>query len=68
MDYPNGAHLTLNRLLKPQQLADLLEVSISFVYDRTRQNATDPIPHLKLGKYVRFDLEQVQEWLRERTQ
>jgi excisionase family DNA binding protein len=53
--------------LKPQELADLLGVPISFVYDRTRQNSPDPIPHFKLGKYVRFDLAQVQEWVTERT-
>lgn len=57
----------MNQLLKPQELASLLGVPISFIYDRTRQNAPDPIPHFKLGKYVRFDLAQVREWLAERT-
>jgi excisionase family DNA binding protein len=57
----------LNNLLTPPQLADLLGVSVSFVYDRTRQNAADPIPHFKLGKYVRFDLDQVKQWLEDRT-
>ena len=57
----------LNQLLKPQELADLLGVPLSFVYDRTRQNSPDSIPHFKLGKYVRFDLATVQEWLAERT-
>jgi excisionase family DNA binding protein len=53
--------------LKPQELADLLGVPISFVYDRTRQNSPDSIPHFKVGKYVRFDLATVKEWLAERT-
>jgi excisionase family DNA binding protein len=57
----------LNQLLKPQELAALLGVPSSFIYDRTRQNAPDPIPHFKLGKYVMFDFAQVQEWLAERT-
>ncbi len=57
----------MNQLLKPQELPDLLGVPISFVYDRTRQNSPDPIPHFKLGKYVRFDFAQVQEWVTERT-
>jgi excisionase family DNA binding protein len=56
----------VKRLLKPQELADLLGVPISFVYDRTRKNATDPIPHLKVGKYIRFDPDEVQRWLLER--
>ena len=57
----------MNQLLKPQELADLLGVPISFVYDRTRQNSPDSIPHFKLGKYVRFDLAHVQDWVTERT-
>jgi excisionase family DNA binding protein len=57
----------LNQLLKPQELANLLGVPTSFVYDRTRQKSPDPIPHFKVGKYVRFDLATVQEWLAERT-
>jgi len=59
-------HISLKQLLNPQQLADLLGVSISFVYDRTQRNAVDPIPHFKLGKYLRFDSEQVQQWLSDR--
>ena len=57
----------MNQLLKPQELAALLGVPTSFIYDRTRQHAPDPIPHFKVGKYVGFDLAQVQEWLAERT-
>jgi excisionase family DNA binding protein len=57
----------LNALLKPRELADLLGVPITFVYDRTRQAAADPIPHLKIGKYVRFDMDHVREWLADRT-
>ena len=57
----------MNQLSKPQELAAILGVPTSFIYDRTRENAPDPIPHFKLGKYVRFDLAQVQKWLAERT-
>jgi excisionase family DNA binding protein len=57
----------VNQLLKPKELADLLGVPVSFVYDRTRRNSSDPIPHFKLGKYVRFDLATVQDWLAERS-
>jgi len=56
----------VNQLLKPQELAHILGVPVSFVYDRTRQNSPDPIPHFKFGKYVRFELAQVQAWLAER--
>ena len=49
-----------------KELADRLRVSTSWVYQRTRKNAPDLIPHIKLGKYLRFDLESIsfQEWLK----
>ena len=43
------------RLWTTRQLAEHLQVSVGWVYDRTRQNGPDLIPHLKLGKYVRFE-------------
>jgi predicted DNA-binding transcriptional regulator AlpA len=54
----------LNQLLKPQELAALFGVPVSFIYDRTCRSASDPIPRIKIGKYVRFDPEQVESWLR----
>jgi excisionase family DNA binding protein len=56
----------VNRLLRPQELAALLGVPVSFLYDRTQQNTSDPIPHFKVGKYIRFDLDKVETWLAER--
>ncbi len=53
----------MNQLLTAQQVATLLGVPVSFIYDRTCRSAADPIPRLKIGKYVRFDPEQVESWL-----
>jgi hypothetical protein len=41
-------------ILDPEQLAERLTLPPSWVKDGTRSRASDPIPHLKLGKYVRF--------------
>jgi hypothetical protein len=35
-------------------VARLLNVPVSWVYERCREGATNPLPHLKLGKYLRF--------------
>ena len=51
------------RLLSIEELAELLGVPKSWLYRRT---CLDEIPHLKLGRYVRFDLEAVQAWLEEK--
>lgn len=49
-----------------RKLAEHLQVPNSWVYDRTRESGPDLIPHLKLGKYVRFDpaSRQFQAWLK----
>jgi excisionase family DNA binding protein len=43
------------RLLTVQEVANLLHVPTSWVYERTRRGRSDQLPHVKLGKYVRFE-------------
>jgi hypothetical protein len=47
-------------------LAEFLVVPKSWIYERTRVNGPEVIPHIKLGKYIRFDPESpaFQEWLK----
>ena len=44
-----------DELLTVHDAARLLNVSVSWVYEHTRDNADDRLPVLKLGKYVRFE-------------
>jgi excisionase family DNA binding protein len=46
-----------------EQLASHLKVPEGWIYDRTRDK-TSGFPFLKIGKYVRFNLEDVLEWLK----
>jgi excisionase family DNA binding protein len=50
-------------LMDVEQLATYLNVPKGWLYDRTR-NKKDGIPHVKVGKYVRFNLQDVLEWLK----
>lgn len=45
------------------EIAQLLKVPISWVYERTRRRGIERMPHFKLGKYLRFSKEEVLEWL-----
>ena len=45
-------------LVTPQELAAILKVPVSWVYQRTRLGQA-AIPHLRVGRYVRFDPQQV---------
>jgi excisionase family DNA binding protein len=45
------------------QIAELLQVPNSWVYERTRRRGIGRIPHFKLGKYLRFSRSEVLEWV-----
>jgi hypothetical protein len=47
-------------LIGPQTLADRWDVPISWVYMKCR---TRDLPHLKLGRYLRFDWDELQGWV-----
>ena len=66
---PTALHLDtqfgLAGLLTVRDVARMLRVPISWVYDHTRPGCRDPLPYLKLGKYVRFQAAAVQSYLEE---
>ena len=45
------------RFWNVEELSDYLAVPAGWVYDRTQANGPEVIPHIKLGKYIRFDPE-----------
>jgi len=51
------------KLLTVQELALVLNVPVSWIYQRTRLGPA-AIPHLKIGKYVRFNPEEVREFFK----
>jgi len=59
-------------ILTPQQLAERLQVKPSWVYEQTRHRSgvrnPDPLPHIKMGLYLRFDWRDVLGWLERQKQ
>jgi len=56
----------LDELLTVAEVADLLKVSRSWVYEHTRSRSTpksERLPHVKLGKYVRFEARTLRAFL-----
>ena len=53
------------KLWMPEDLADYLSVPVGWIYKRTRKSGPEMIPHIKLGKYLRFDpaSSAFQDWL-----
>lgn len=50
-------------LMTVQQVAELLQVPVSWVYGRLRKRSLGKLPGYRLGKYWRFDKEEVLAWL-----
>ena len=50
-------------LLTVSEVAELLKVPVSWVYDRTRQRGLNRLPGFRLGKYWRFDEAEIRAWL-----
>jgi excisionase family DNA binding protein len=47
-------------LLTAEQVAEMLQVPKSWVYEAAREQR---IPHIRLGRYVPFEREQLDSWL-----
>ena len=50
-------------LMTVQQVAELLQVPVSWVYGRLRIRSLEKLPGYRLGKYWRFDKQEVLAWL-----
>jgi excisionase family DNA binding protein len=50
-------------LMTVTETARVLNVPVSWVYERTRRRGADRIPHIKLGKYLRFEIAAVRNWV-----
>jgi excisionase family DNA binding protein len=53
-------------ILTVEELAKRLKTSKNWVYEKTRDRGQygEPLPVLKMGRFLRFDWEDVSRWLR----
>lgn len=61
----NAGH-DLHELLTVDEVAALLKVSRSWVYEHTRNRGTkhgERLPHVRIGKYVRFETSALRAYL-----
>ena len=57
-----------DELMTVSEIAALLKVPVSWVYERTRRPGIERMPHVKLGKYLRFSVSEVRNWLQEQRE
>jgi predicted DNA-binding transcriptional regulator AlpA len=51
-------------ILKPEEVAGLLRTSLAWVYEKCRARQRDPLPAMRLGRYIRFEKHVVLAWAR----
>jgi excisionase family DNA binding protein len=56
-------HEINGQLLTVSEIAEALKVPVSWVYERTRRRGAERMPHIKLGKYLRFEPASIRAWL-----
>ena len=54
----------MEKLLTPQEIAEVLGVQPSTIYQWTHQGY---IPYVKIGKFVRFKEKDVERWVESKT-
>ena len=50
-------------LMTVRQVAELLQVPVSWIYGRMRKRSLERLPAYRLGKYWRFHRNEVLEWV-----
>ncbi len=60
----------MEALMTIEEVAELLRVPESWVYTRTAPKCTPALrlPHLKIGRYLRFERAKVVEWMAKHEQ
>jgi hypothetical protein len=64
----DGERLTVYEFIDSRELARRLTVPASWIRDQVRARSEDPLPHVNLGKYVRFlwGSPALERWIRRR--
>lgn len=57
-----------SQILTLAELAERLKVSERWVYEKSRRRCQNPLPCIRIGRYLRFDWLEVSAWLRRQSE
>jgi hypothetical protein len=66
--FGNQAAVVVRELIDAAELAKRWSLPVSWIREQTRSRASDPLPHVRFGKYVRFAWlsPELEQWLNRR--
>ena len=56
------------RLIGVRELAEILGVHKSWIYSRSRETGAGSIPRIMVGKYLKFQHDNVMDWLKKQNE
>ena len=56
----------IERLLTPDEAAEILRVKLSWLYQHTRRRSQDRNPFVKIGRYLRFREQDLRTYIESR--
>lgn len=56
-----------SQILTLREVAERLKVSERWVYEKTRRRSQNPLPVIRIGRYLRFHWLDVSAWLRKNS-
>jgi excisionase family DNA binding protein len=62
---PNPSIIDPSSILTLSEVAERLKVSERWIYEKTRRRSQNPLPCIRIGRYLRFDWVSVSAWLRQ---
>ena len=59
--------MSTSQWVTAKELAEILNIPVTWIYQRTRLGS-DIIPHVRMGKYVRFKVDEVVNFFKSEAQ
>ena len=64
---PNSLIIDPSQILTLSEVAERLKVSQRWVYEKTRRRSLNPLPVIRIGRYLRFNWIDVSTWLQRQS-
>jgi predicted DNA-binding transcriptional regulator AlpA len=57
----------LPEVMTPEQVAEFLQVPLTWLYEKSRRRQRNPLPVHRIGRYLRYTREEVMTWFADQT-
>jgi predicted DNA-binding transcriptional regulator AlpA len=62
-EFAAGSPRPADEILTVGEVAELLKVRVTWVYEHSRPRCRQPLPSFKMGKYLRFRAQDIQTYV-----